>query len=361
MPESPRWLLARAREPEPKSERYYQKALDSLQRLRRTKLQAARDLFLIYHQLENEKSYVQNHNRFFDLWRVDRNRRALIASIICTFFQQFCGVNVLAYYSSIVFEYAGFAKNSADPTAPPTEPSALQASLGFGILNFVFAIPAIYLIDTFGRRSLLLTTFPLMAIFHLLTGLAFRFRNTTKKVLVTLGMYLFAIAYSPGEGPVPYVYSAESMPLYVRALGVSVAIATNWLFTFVLSITFPSFWQVFTPTGTFVYYAAWCVVGFFLILLFVPETGKHSLEELDAIFSIPTRTHMQHGQQQLLYVINYYLFRRTETPRPTLNVGFEKPEIRKKEAPRKISFEKEQGRMFDGDMGESTASVYHLD
>jgi hypothetical protein len=75
--------------------------------------------------------------------------------------QQFCGVNVIAYYSSNIFAEAKF-----------DHIHALLASFGFGALNFIFAFPAIYTIDTFGRRNLLLTTFPLMALFLLMTGLA---------------------------------------------------------------------------------------------------------------------------------------------------------------------------------------------
>jgi hypothetical protein len=75
------------------------------------------------------------------------------------FMQQFCGINVIAYYSSTIFREAGF-----------NEVNALGATLGFGTLNFIFAAPAVWTIDTFGRRALLLTTFPLMAIFLLMTG-----------------------------------------------------------------------------------------------------------------------------------------------------------------------------------------------
>ena len=75
--------------------------------------------------------------------------------------QQFCGVNVIAYYSSTIFTQANF-----------TEIQALLASWGFGALNFVMALPAVYTIDTFGRRNLLLITFPLMSIFLLMTGFA---------------------------------------------------------------------------------------------------------------------------------------------------------------------------------------------
>ena len=253
-----------------------------------------------------------------------------------------CGINVLAYYSGIVFKAAGYRLNNQDtqdPYSSPTQESALLASLGFGILNFVFAIPAIYLIDTFGRRSLLLMTFPLMAVFLLLTGISFQFVGTAKQILVTLFMYMFAIAYSVGEGPVPYVYSAESMPLYVRALGMSIAIATNWLFTFVLAITFPSFWKSLTPIGTFCYYAAWCVIGFFLILFFVPETKGRTLEELDIDFSIPTHMHMRHGWRQFKYYAWWCLsLRKPDVPEPRLPVKYERPKPKKKQPPREICF-----------------------
>lgn len=130
-------------------------------------------------------------------------------------FFRFCGVNVIAYYSSAIFVESGFS-----------ESSALTASLGFGLINWLFAIPAIYVrtvktlhvkstltsrqtIDTFGRRNLLLTTFPLMSIFLLFTGFSFFFPqdSTARVACVALGIYLFGIVYSPGEGPVSHTPS----------------------------------------------------------------------------------------------------------------------------------------------------------
>lgn len=70
-----------------------------------------------------------------------------------------------------------------------------QLSFGFGAINFLFALPAIPLIDNFGRRSLLLVTFPLMAIFHLLTGFAFFAQEgMAKEVLIIIGMCKLATA-----------------------------------------------------------------------------------------------------------------------------------------------------------------------
>ena len=85
--------------------------------------------------------------------------------------------------------------------------------MGVGILNFTFALPAFKTIDTFGRRSLLLLTFPFLALFQLLNAIAFRpstwnpatQKTSTSTPLAIVGLYLFAIAYSPGEGPVPFV------------------------------------------------------------------------------------------------------------------------------------------------------------
>lgn len=192
--------------------------------------------------------------------------------------QQFCGVNIIAYYSSTIFLEAQFSPVSA-----------LAASLGFGIINFLFAIPAIYTIDTFGRRNLLLTTFPLMSLFLFFTGFSFLIpdstHHTARIACVALGIYLFGIVYSPGEGPVPFTYSAEAYPLYIRPLGMSLATATTWFFNFVLSITYPSLQTAFTPTGAFGWYAGWNIVGFVAVLLFLPETKGLSLEELDQVFS----------------------------------------------------------------------------
>lgn len=80
--------------------------------------------------------------------------------------------------------------------------SALGASLGWGVINWLFAIPAIYTIDTFGRRNLLLTTFPLMSLCLFFTGFSFWIphSSTAQVACVALGLYLFGIVYSPGEG-----------------------------------------------------------------------------------------------------------------------------------------------------------------
>lgn len=214
---------------------------------------------------------------------------------------------MIAYYSSVIFTQAHFSQISA-----------LSASLGFGIINWLFAIPAIYTIDTFGRRNLLLTTFPLMSLFLFFTGFSFWIpddtMHTARIACIALGIYLFAIVYSPGEGPVPFTYSAEAYPLYIRALGMSLATATTWFFNFVLSVTWPSLQVTFTTQGAFGWYGAWNIVGFFLVLLFLPETKGKTLEELDQVFSVPTHVHAAYGMRQIPYFFKRYILRQNVQP-----------------------------------------------
>ncbi|CAI6265749.1 unnamed protein product [Periconia digitata] len=292
-PESPRWYMSKGR---------HKEAYQAMCSLRFDKLQAARDQFYMAELLRAEENMKIGQSKIRELWSVPRNRRAMLASEIVMFMQQFCGINVPAYYSSSIFSTSGFS-----------DKSALTASLGFGILNFLFALPAIHTIDTFGRRNLLLSTFPLMALTLLFTGFSFWIPASTPRIAcIALGIYLFAMCYSPGEGPVPFTYSAEAYPLYVRTLGMSVATATTWACNAALSITWPSLLRVFGPQGAFGFYAAWNVVGWWLVLLFMPETKSKTLEELDQVFSVPTRIHASYGFRQIPYFVKRYVFRRKD-------------------------------------------------
>lgn len=98
--------------------------------------------------------------------------------------------------------------------------SALFASWGFGLVNFLFAFPAVATIDTWGRRTLLLFTFPQMAWTLLAAAFCFYVPGNGGAHLGSIAffVFLFAAFYSPGEGPVPFTYSAEVFPLSHRGM-----------------------------------------------------------------------------------------------------------------------------------------------
>lgn len=166
---------------------------------------------------------------------------------------------------------------------------------------FVFAIPALYTIDRWGRRTLLLGTFPNMFWTLLATGLSFFAKDDTARLaLVALFIFMFVAFYSPGEGPCAFVYSAEAFPLSHREIGMSWAVATNNFWAAVLALTFPRMLQALGATGSFGFYAGLNVVALIAIFLFLPETKERSLEELDYIFAVPTTRHASYQVTEVL-------------------------------------------------------------
>lgn len=296
-PESPRWLMKKGK---------YQRAMQSFLRLRNTPLLAARDLYFAHCLLKEEEKIRRSKGPFpfLELFTVPRNLRATVGATIVMFGQQFCGVNVIAYYSSSIIKKVANANDI----------NALLGSWGFGMLNFLFAIPAWYTIDTFGRRNLLLLTLPFMAIFLLITGFAFWIpteQTDAKLGVVLMGIYAYACFYSPGFGPVPMTYAAEAFPLYIRELGMTYSTVVLWFFNSVLAITWFRMEEVFKPQGAFGWYAAWCAILWVLTFFFLPETKALTLEELDIVFSVPTKKHASYQFRQIPYYIKRnFLFQR---------------------------------------------------
>ncbi|KAG6833161.1 hypothetical protein H0H87_010548 [Tephrocybe sp. NHM501043] len=286
----------------------YHEAYSSFRRLRNSELQAARDLYYVHRQLEEEMAVLKGSNyfsRFFELFTIPRIRRATLASFVVMIAQQMCGINIIAFYSSTIFSLAG-----------NTNKQALLASWGFGMVNWLFAFPAVWTIDTFGRRNLLLFTFPNMAWTLLTAGFCFFIPESSSARLpcIALFVFLFGAFYSPGEGPVPYAYSAEVFPLTHREMGMSWAVATCLFWASVLSLSFPRILSAFTPVGAFGFYAALNVVAFVMIFFLMPETKQRTLEELDYVFAVPTSRHMSYQAKTFLpyWVKRYILFHKVE-------------------------------------------------
>lgn len=310
-PESPAWHI--------KSNRYSD-AYTSLQRFRNTELQAARELFATYLQqksrsIGNPKPQTRDNNsahsrstyatRVLELLTIPRIRNATLASFTVMLSQQLCGINIIAFYSSTIFLDSGF-----------TPFGALVASCIFGLINFLGAFPAIWTMDTLGRRSLLLWTLPVMAVTLLGAALSFRLPDGTPAqvgLLATL-IYVFCAVYSPGMGPVPSAYSAEVFPLSHREVGMSLAVATANIFAAVLSVTFPVLLSGLGSEGTFGLYAVLNLVALALVYTFVRETKRRTLDELDEVFGVELRKFVRFLLfEEIPWCWRRFVLRRAET------------------------------------------------
>ncbi|KAI2631499.1 hypothetical protein GGS26DRAFT_598588 [Hypomontagnella submonticulosa] len=302
-PESPRWLMKKGR---------YQQAFQSFCHLRNTEMQAARELYYAHRQFIEERSAFAGTTlgrRIWDLVSVPRLRRATVASAWIVISQQFSGINIMAFYSSTIFSSAGYGTLST-----------LLASFGYGLIMFVFAFPALYTMDTFGRRNLLLLTFPNMAWCLLAAGLCFLMSpdNSARVPLIAVFIYLFTALYGPGIGPMPSIYFSESFPLSHREIGGAFTICINNAVGSALSLTFPALLARVGATAAFGLYAGLNIVAFLVIFLIVPETRQRTLEELDYIFGVPTSKHIAYQLKTWLpwWVKRYIFFQRDAKLKP---------------------------------------------
>ncbi|KAL8979680.1 MAG: hypothetical protein Q9177_006077 [Variospora cf. flavescens] len=134
---------------------------------------------------------------------------------------------------------------------------------------------------------------------------------STVMIAQQMFVYLFTMAYSLGEGPVAFQYSAEVFPTIQREQGMAWAVCINNTFAGILSLTFPRMQSVMTPTGAFGFYAGLNLIAWFMIFCFVRETKQLTLEELDQVFSVPTSKFIGHELKVWLpYFIKRHILRK---------------------------------------------------
>ncbi|KAM0806076.1 major facilitator superfamily domain-containing protein [Usnea florida] len=313
LPESPRWHLLQAKRLENCKNpnrlhiiEHYEKAFDALRRLRYTKLQAARDLYTIDIWLRMDEAQSSPgmqedqqslglrsrlETRFpdtFILFKDPRCLRAMMSGLIVLSLQQICGINVFAYYSSSVYK------------------DSLPYSLGVGGINFGLAVVALFLIDSVGRRLLLVLTLPLMSACQFATAFTF---GTTHPVVnhwrhkpVLICSYLFCVFYSIGEGPVPLVYASEILPLEVRDTGVGLLTGVYWGLNSLMALTWPPMYSKLNPEGSFSFFGGLNLIGWALVILFVPDTSRYKLEEVDKVFRFSIGQIMNNGWAQMKWL-----------------------------------------------------------
>ncbi|KAK5080924.1 hypothetical protein LTR05_008240 [Lithohypha guttulata] len=343
-PESPRYLLKHGKYPE---------AYKAFCELHETPLQAARDMIYINAQIQVETTLLPKRSstegrrrssqgavqfvlqdqiqhlsygtRLAQSFLDKRTRRAQQAASIVMLCQQLCGVNVVIFYSSNIL---AFKQLNLDGNVP------YLLNLGVGLANFLFTFPAYWFIDSKGRRFLLLTTYPFMALTMLAAALSWRHPDEAVRAgLVITFIFLFVMAYSIGQGPVAFTYASEVFPLVYREIAFSFSVFVNLAGLGLLSLAVPfiqvpgSIENTSYPNAQTILLAGFAVLNVIagiLCFLFVPETagtvispkqGKinsMSLEELNYIFGVKTLRHalyqVKHMAPWIFHKGMYYLF-----------------------------------------------------
>ncbi len=259
LPYSPRWLMSRGRETE---------ALKALKKINgQHHSECLEQLQIIKNSLRQQKG---NWRMLFS----SPIRTTLFIAGGLAFLQQVTGINTIIYYAPTIFQMAGF--NSAS--------SAISTTMIIGVAFVLFTILALPLVDSLGRRFLLLTGLTAMSLSLGLLSWTFHLQHPgpVLKQLTLISMLVFIAGFAISLGPIMWLMIAEIFPLKVRGLGASIATCINWSSNWLVAITFLSLISWIGPSGAFGIYFSLSLIAIVFVYLWVPETKACTLEDIEA-------------------------------------------------------------------------------
>ena len=191
----------------------------------------------------------------------------ILLAFLIAFFNQLSGINFIIYFAPRVFGLAGLDANAS-----------LLSTTGIGIVNLVFTILGMLLIDRSGRKKLMLIGSAGYIVS--LSAVAWAFYSGAGGMLVVLFVFLFIASHAVGQGAVIWVFIAEIFPNNVRAKGQSLGCGTHWVFAAMIALLMPYVLSVFAGHTIFAFFAFMMVLQLLFVVFLMPETRGRTLESL---------------------------------------------------------------------------------
>ena len=201
--------------------------------------------------------------------------RMLLLGLIVAVFQQWCGTNVIFNYAQEIFTGAGFDVDGMFINIVIT-----------GIANVIFTLVALYVIERWGRRTLILIGAGGLGLIYLTLGTCY-YMQVTGVMMVALVVAAISV-YAMTLGPVTWTLLAEIFPNRIRGVAMGVCTFALWVGCCTLTFSFPSMNASLGSSGTFWAYSLICVCAFVYLWRNCPETKGKSLEELEKELGTPT-------------------------------------------------------------------------
>jgi SP family sugar porter-like MFS transporter len=201
--------------------------------------------------------------------------RMLLLGLIVAVFQQWCGTNVIFNYAQEIFTGAGFDVDGMFINIVIT-----------GIANVIFTLVALYVIERWGRRTLILIGAGGLGLIYLTLGTCY-YMQVTGVMMVALVVAAISV-YAMTLGPVTWTLLAEIFPNRIRGVAMGVCTFALWVGCCTLTFSFPSMNASLGSSGTFWAYSLICVSAFVYLWRNCPETKGKSLEELEKELVTPS-------------------------------------------------------------------------
>ncbi|MFD1314108.1 sugar porter family MFS transporter [Namhaeicola litoreus] len=249
LPESPRWLISKGKNI---------KALELIKRIYPDVNAEA-----VVSEFEEVASRQDASDHIFK----KQHRFPLVLAFLIAFFNQFSGINAFLYYAPRIFEEAGIDKSGA-----------LLSSVGIGLVNLIFTLLGVFLIDKLGRRKLMYIG-SIGYIFSLtLVSMAFFFK--WQGFFVPVFLFIFIAAHAIGQGAVIWVFISEIFPNQLRASGQAFGSSVHWILAAIIPSAIPFLFNSIGPGVVFLIFALMMFLQLLFVRFMMPETKGIRLEEL---------------------------------------------------------------------------------
>ena len=200
----------------------------------------------------------------------------IFIGIMLSVFQQIVGINAVLYYAPRIFASVGAG-------------DSMQQTVIMGVVNISFTLVAIFTVERWGRKILLISGSLGMAI----GALSFALCNAIDlpPVLQVISIMIYSASFMFSWGPICWVLISEIFPNTIRGAAVAIAVAFQWIFNFLVSSTFvPMYNMELTPGDGFGHifayalYGVICVVAAIFVWRLVPETKGKTLEDMSKLW-----------------------------------------------------------------------------
>ncbi|KAF2688631.1 hypothetical protein K458DRAFT_428164 [Lentithecium fluviatile CBS 122367] len=265
--ESPRWLLDNDHDEEGivvianlygKGDIHNPKARDEYREIK---------MNVLLQRQEGERSYTDMFKRYYKRVFIAMSAQALA---------QLNGINVISYYAPLVFEEAGWVGRSA----------ILMTGIN-AITYLLSTVPPWYVVDTLGRRKILLSGALMMVVSLTCISYFIYLQAQWTPNLVVVFVMIYNAAFGFSWGPIPWLYPPEILPLSIRAKGASLSTATNWAFNWLVGEMTPIL-QEHIQWRLYLIHAFFCAISFVIVWFLYPETANIRLEDMNSIFGDAT-------------------------------------------------------------------------